>query len=133
MSTVRFTLVSRDRGIWVDKYLEHNLYALDALTGSKIWNYTFPGSIEFSPFVVGNSVYVGVDYFFPASRSFHGVNAIVYTLEQTTAFVPTPSLPTALSDSPLIVIVTVVVAVILAIMLLVYGIRRKGAKSPSHA
>jgi len=118
---------SSDRGGWDDKYLEHNLYALDALTGSKIWNYTFPGSIEFSPVVVGNSVYVGADYFFPESRSFLGVNAGVYALEQTTAVTPTPSPLTTLSDLQLTVIAAVVVIMILAVLFLVYRIRRKGA------
>jgi outer membrane protein assembly factor BamB len=39
--------------------LDHNLYALNAKTGSKLWSYTTGGIVYSSPAVANGVVYVG--------------------------------------------------------------------------
>jgi outer membrane protein assembly factor BamB len=41
---------------------QHNLYALDAESGQRLWNYTLPNVISNAPIVEGGVVYVGGDY-----------------------------------------------------------------------
>jgi outer membrane protein assembly factor BamB len=41
---------------------DHNVYALDASTGLKIWNYTLGGPVDSSPAVVNGTVYVGSNW-----------------------------------------------------------------------
>ena len=40
---------------------DHNVYALNATTGAKLWNYTTGGYVLSSPAVVNGVVYVGSD------------------------------------------------------------------------
>lgn len=42
--------------------VEHNLYALDASSGQKLWNYTLPNAISNAPIVFNGVVYVAGDY-----------------------------------------------------------------------
>jgi outer membrane protein assembly factor BamB len=50
--------------------IEHNLYALDAVTGQKLWNYTLPNTIANAPIVLDGVVYVGGDYVTTRSLSY---------------------------------------------------------------
>ena len=40
---------------------DHNIYALDATTGAKLWSFTTGNSVHSSPAVVNGVVYVGSD------------------------------------------------------------------------
>jgi outer membrane protein assembly factor BamB len=42
---------------------DHNVYALDARTGAKVWSYTTGGAVESSPVVADGVVYVGSEDF----------------------------------------------------------------------
>jgi outer membrane protein assembly factor BamB len=104
--------------------LDDNVYALNASTGDKIWNYTIQPFLDehgldrymfASPAVANGTIYMGSG------------DGIVFALGAMPN--PTPSPSTPLSDLHLIVIVAVVVIVTLAVLFLVYRIRRKGAKN----
>jgi len=101
-----------------------NLYALNASSGAKLWNYTIQPFLDehgldrymfASPAVANGTIYMGSG------------DGIVFALGAMPN--PTPSPSTPLSDLHLIVIVAVVVIVTLAVLFLVYRIRRKGAKN----
>ena len=40
---------------------DNNIYALNATTGAKLWNYTTGGGVDSSPAVANGVVYVGSD------------------------------------------------------------------------
>jgi hypothetical protein len=106
-----------------------NLYALNASTGDKIWNFTIQPLLDedglyrylfASPAVANGTIYMGSG------------DGVVFALGAMPNTTPSPSPPPTLPDLQLIVIVAVVVIVTLAVLFLVYRIRRKGAKSSAQ-
>lgn len=99
---------------------DHYVYALNASTGEQIWNYTIEGNAG-SLTVADGVVYVGSTFATSGNRDNEG-NGAVYALKPITV---TPSPP----PSTIIVIIAVAVVsiAILAVLFLVYRIRRKGA------
>jgi outer membrane protein assembly factor BamB len=101
-------------------HIYHKVYALDAITGTELWNYTIEGNAGHI-IVADGVVYVGSSQ---ASTENNEENGYVYALKPTENASPPPSKPN--SDLQWIAIVAVVVIVILAISFIGYRIRRKG-------
>jgi outer membrane protein assembly factor BamB len=108
------------------KSVYHDVYALDALNGDKLWNYTIQGN-PYSMTVADDVVYVGASFVTSGNRDNEGDGA-VYALKSNA----TASSSTAPIDLQIIVITAVIVA-FLAVLLLVYSIRRKGTQSSTPA
>jgi outer membrane protein assembly factor BamB len=88
--------------------------ALSTTTGSQIWNFTTQNVINSSSAIVNGVVYIGSQ-----DGNFYAIGE--------------PSSSTSLSDLQLIVVIGAVVVLILAVLFLVYRIRRKGAEVLPHA
>jgi len=54
---------------------DHNLYALNATTGAKLWNYTSRGWVESSPAVANGVIYVGSDDQLATAGNVYAINA----------------------------------------------------------
>ncbi|MFB3889622.1 MAG: PQQ-binding-like beta-propeller repeat protein [Candidatus Bathyarchaeia archaeon] len=81
-------------------WLEHNIYALDAASGAKIWNYTIENVVNNPVVVMDDTVYVSAWFVTHYNPDFVG-NGAVYAFKLTTANVPrpTPSPPPATPPS----------------------------------
>jgi outer membrane protein assembly factor BamB len=102
---------------------QHNFYALDALSGKNLWNYTLGYTILFSPSVVNDTVYIGSTSVTSRSPDYEGPGAVV-ALNST--FNSLPSLPTNDLVPILAITIGVVAAVaVLLIILIVYIRKRK--------
>ena len=135
-----------------------NIYAFDAYTGDKIWNYTTGDEVFSSPSFANGRVFVGsidasvyafnastgteiwnysfppAEYYMLSSPAISG--GVVYAGNGHALYAfgtprptPTPSQQASLSDLQLTVIAVVAVTLILTSLLLVFKIRRKGPKN----
>ncbi len=99
-----------------------NIHAIDASTGTKIWNYTTEGNVEFLV-IDNNQIYVASSFATKHSPDHEG-NATFYTLYAPSSI----AVPNSSSLSTIIVIIVVTVIAILAVVIFVYRTRQKGTK-----
>ena len=88
---------------------QHDFYALDALTGEKIGNYTLGYTVQNSPAIINSTVYVGASWVTEESPDYAGPGAVV-ALNSTITLSPQPSTPSSALAVTLIVIVIIAVA-----------------------
>jgi outer membrane protein assembly factor BamB len=103
----------------------HFVYALDALTGKKVWDYSIGYNIWASPVVVGDVVYVGSGFVTEENRDFEGSGAM-FSLKTIAVTVSPPGfLGTSLPLEYGYAIVTVLVTIVVAGLSLVYLKKRR--------
>jgi outer membrane protein assembly factor BamB len=100
---------------------EHNFYALDALNGERVWNYTIGYTVLFSPVLVGSTVYMGATYVTKENPDRIGGGAVL-ALNSTIT-----SLPHSVSSFPFskVLVVISIVVVVICVVLIVYFKNRK--------
>ena len=76
----------------------HKAYALDASTGTELWNYDFKGSINSQLIVVGDTVYVSLSHVMTDPWDYG--DGGVYALKQITVAPPTPIPAYSPSNAP---------------------------------
>jgi len=107
---------------------ENNFYALDALSGEKIGNYTLGYTIKSAPTVVNGVIYLGASSISQKNVDYAGPGAVI-ALNSTIALlpVPTPSASPLFPDSTTTLIAGMA---IVTVVILVAGflVRRKRAK-----
>ncbi|MCW4006799.1 MAG: PQQ-binding-like beta-propeller repeat protein [Candidatus Bathyarchaeota archaeon] len=81
-----------------NKWLEHNVYALDAVSGNKIWNYTIENVVNNPVVVVDDVVYIAADEVTHYSSTYLKSGA-VYAFKLQTVEVPAPT-PTPRPANP---------------------------------
>jgi outer membrane protein assembly factor BamB len=91
ISNGRLYVGSGELGDYVP-YVHHSLYELNALTGKKLWNYTFEGIISGPPLIIGDTIFVGVSYVTLKSPSY-GAGWLFALQEATITVEPSPSVP----------------------------------------
>jgi outer membrane protein assembly factor BamB len=99
---------------------QHNFYALDALSGEKIGNYTLGYAVGESPTVMNNTIYIGADAVTESRIDFVGPSAII-ALNSTI----TPSPPPSTLLSTLAVTLIAIVSIVAIATLLIYFKKRK--------
>jgi|GEM_PF-3008091 len=60
--------------------IEHSIYALNAMTGQKLWNYTLPNTISNAPIISDGVLYIAGDYVTTRSLSY-AESATFYAIE----------------------------------------------------
>ena len=80
---------------------QHNFYALDALSGEKLWSYVLGYTIESSPLVENGTVYLGASFVTTRNGDGLGSGAVLaLKASNVTLPIPTPSpLPTSSSNA----------------------------------
>lgn len=97
-------------------------YALDALNGNRIWNYTIDGTVGYSPVVAGTMVFIGRDYAYPTDNPYMRGLGAVLALNSTITSLP-HSTPFPFSTT--LVVASVITVTVVSIGLLVYFKKRK--------
>ena len=91
-------------------------YALDALSGDRIWNYTIDGTVRYSPVVAGTTVYIGATYPTEEYPYMRGLGAVLALNSTITSLPHSTSLP----FSTTLVVASVITVTFASIGLLVY-------------
>ncbi len=76
--------------IGFDSVLFHNFYALDALSGEKLWNYTIGYTIVNPPAVFDNTIYIGGSLVTHKAPDAQDPGAVI-ALKSTVTQLPSPS------------------------------------------
>jgi len=100
---------------------QHNFYALDAVSGERIWNYTIGYTILYSPTVAGTKVYIGATYVTESNPDMIGQGAVL-ALNSTITLLPHS---TSFPASTTLIVASVITVAVVGIGLLVYFKKRK--------
>jgi outer membrane protein assembly factor BamB len=100
---------------------QHNFYALDAVSGERIWNYTIGYTILYSPTVAGTEVYIGATYVTESNPDVIGQGAV---LALNSTITPLPH-STSFPVSTILIVASVVTVIVVGIGLLVCFKKRK--------
>ena len=100
---------------------QHEFYALNALTGEKIGNYTLGCTVQNSPTITDNIIYIGASWVTEESPDYTGPGAVI-ALNSTVAF--TPQNFSSASALAVVLSASVIVAVV-SLGLIIYFKKRK--------
>jgi outer membrane protein assembly factor BamB len=103
---------------------QHEFYALDALTGEKIGNYTLGYTVKNPPLVLSNTIYIGASWVTEESVDFSGPGVVI-ALNSTVTLSSQPSPQPSPPSSGLAITLTAVVVIVIIAGLLIYFKKRK--------
>ena len=100
---------------------QHNFYALDGLSGKKLWNYTIGSTVASTPVVVGGTVYIAANFLTAQSPDLVGAGAVLALKPEMR------SSPFSTTDAAIIVIVIALILISTAVFM-----HRKKLKTKPH-